>query len=76
MVGWYRQFNGHEFEQTSGDSERQGSLACCSPQGRKESGTTESLKDKMRNYLRDYWKITMALCKLLKKQKKTYRFHF
>ena len=23
--------NGHEFEQTVGDSERQGSLACCSP---------------------------------------------
>ena len=28
---------GHESEQTPGDSEGQGSLACCSPQGRKES---------------------------------------
>ena len=31
MVGWHHQLNGHEFEQTSGDSERQGSLAYCSP---------------------------------------------
>ena len=30
-----------EFEQTPGDSERQGSLACCSPWGCKESDTTE-----------------------------------
>ena len=26
MVGWYHQLNGHELEQTLGDSERQGSL--------------------------------------------------
>ena len=31
MVGWHHQFNGHESEQTPGDSEGQGSLACCSP---------------------------------------------
>ena len=37
----HHQFNGHESEQTPGDSEGQGSLACCSPQGRKESDTTE-----------------------------------
>ena len=43
MVGWYHQLNGHEFEQTLGNSEGQGSLACCSPWGRKESGTTEQL---------------------------------
>ena len=29
MVGWYHQLNGHEFEQTPGDSEGQRSLACC-----------------------------------------------
>ena len=29
MVGWHDQLNGHEFEQTPGDSEWQGSLACC-----------------------------------------------
>ena len=31
MVGWHRPFNGCEFEQTPGDGEGQGSLACCSP---------------------------------------------
>ena len=36
-VGWHHQLNGHEFEQTLGDSEGQGSLACCSPRGHKES---------------------------------------
>ena len=36
MVGWHRQLNGHEFEQAQGDSEGQGSLACCSSWGQKE----------------------------------------
>ena len=40
MVGWYHQLNRHEFERTLGDSERQGSLACCSPRGHKELGMT------------------------------------
>ena len=31
MVGWLHWLNGHEFEQTPGDSEGLGSLACCSP---------------------------------------------
>ena len=31
MVGWYHQFNGHEFEQAIGDSEGQGNLEYCSP---------------------------------------------
>ena len=35
-----RWLDGHEFEQTPGDSERQGSLLCCSPQGHKESDMT------------------------------------
>ena len=30
LAGWHHQLNGREFEQTSGDSEGQGSLACCS----------------------------------------------
>ena len=40
MVGWHHQVNGHEFEQTPGDSEGQGSLAC-SIHGVTESETTE-----------------------------------
>ena len=35
MVGWYPWFNGHEFEHTLGDGKGQGSLACCSPWGRR-----------------------------------------
>ena len=35
--GYHHWLNGHEFEQTLGDGEGQGSLACCSPRGRKES---------------------------------------
>ena len=31
MVGWHHWLNGHEFEQTPGDGEGQGSLVCCSP---------------------------------------------
>ena len=34
MVGWHHRLDGHEFE---------GSLACCSPWGRRESDTTERL---------------------------------
>ena len=41
MVGWHHRLDGHEFEQTLGDGEGQGSLACCSPWGRKDSDTTE-----------------------------------
>ena len=40
MVGWHPQLNGHKFEQTPGDSERQGSRECYSPWGHKESDTT------------------------------------
>ena len=40
MVGGHNWLNGHEFEQTHGDGEGQGSLACCSPWGCKESDTS------------------------------------
>ena len=45
MVGWHHQLNGHQFVQTLGDGERQGSLMCCSPWGHKESDRTEKLKN-------------------------------
>ena len=41
MVGWHHQLNGHEFEQTPGVDEGQGSLVCCCPWGCKELGMTE-----------------------------------
>ena len=40
MAGWHHQFNRHELGQTPGDGEGQGSLACCSPWGHKESDMT------------------------------------
>ena len=42
-VGWHQRLNGHEFEPAPGNGEGQGSLASCSPWGRKESGITERL---------------------------------
>ena len=45
MVGWHHRLNGHEFEHAPGDGEGQGSLACYSPWGRKESDMTESLNN-------------------------------
>ena len=43
MVGWHHQLKGHEFEQALGVGDGQGSLACCSPWGHKESDMTEWL---------------------------------
>ena len=43
MVGWHYQFDGYEFEQALGVDVWQGSLACCSPWGHKESDTNEQL---------------------------------
>ena len=45
MVGWHHRLNGHEFEQALGAGDGQGSLACCSPWGHKESDTTEHLNN-------------------------------
>ena len=46
MVGWHHRLVGHESEQAPGVGDRQGSLACCSPWGYKESDTTKQLKNK------------------------------
>ena len=47
MVGWHHQLNGHEFEQTLGDSEGwgRGSLACCSSRGCRELDMTWQLNN-------------------------------
>ena len=41
MVGWHHCLSGHEFEQTLGDVEGQGRLACGSPWGHEELDATE-----------------------------------
>ena len=45
MVGLPHRLNGHEPGPTLGVGEGQGSLACCSPRGCKESDTTERLNN-------------------------------
>ena len=46
MVGRHHRLDGHEFEQALGVGDGQGSLACCSPWGHKESNMTEQLNNK------------------------------
>ena len=50
MAWWHHQLDGHKFEQAPGVGEGQGSLACCSPWGCKESDMTEWLN----------WKLILA----------------
>ena len=57
MVGWHHWLNGHESKQTLGNSEGQGSLACYSPWGHKESNTTEWLNNNNNNFYRHTNKV-------------------
>ena len=41
IVGWHHRLNGHALEQAPGVGDGQGSLACCSPWGRKKSDMIE-----------------------------------
>ena len=45
IIGWHHRLDGHEFEQAPRIGNGQGSLACCSPWGRKESDATEQLTE-------------------------------
>ena len=59
MAGWHHWLNGHEFGQTQGDSEGQGSLVCCSSGGCKDSAqpwlSTERLNSSNNNKGRKRW---------------------
>ena len=59
MVGWHHQLNGHEFKQVPGDGEGQGSLACCSPGGRKESDKAEGLNNNNNN--KDCFRVSQGI---------------
>ena len=48
MIRQHHLLKGHEFEQTPGDSEGQGNLACCNPWGHEELNMTEQLNDKIK----------------------------
>ena len=62
MVGWHYQHNEHEFAQTEGDMEGRGSLACCSPWGRKEPDTTERLNNKSNKDMKPNFPIIFPIC--------------
>ena len=59
MVGWHLWLNGREFEQAPGVDDGQGSLACFSPWGRKDSDTTEWLN--WTELTRIYWAPTLYI---------------
>ena len=54
MVGRHHRLNGHEFEQTLGDGEGQGSLLCCTG-SHKESDTTQQLNNRIERFLFHNW---------------------
>ena len=64
MVGWHHQLNGLELEQTPGDGDGQGSLACCSLWGREETDTTE--------WMNNNWIQTCTACFTESKQMKSW----
>ena len=49
MVGCHHRLNGHEFEPTQGESERQGGLACCTPQLQRVGHDLATEKQQSRN---------------------------
>ena len=61
MVGWHHWLNGHEFEQTQGDSKGQRRLVCCIPMGCKESDMIEQLNSN--NYIEHYRYKNISRCK-------------
>ena len=69
MVGWHHQLNEHEFELQPGD-EGQGSLACCSPMGHKQSDTTRRLNNKriLGKYLGNLNKVLPLVIQVRKQQ--------
>ena len=82
MTGWHHRLDGHEFEQAPGDSERQGSLVCCSPRGHKESDMTWQLNNNLNRY---FFKDTQIANKFMKRSstsviitenQNTVRYHF
>ena len=61
MVGWHLWLNGHEFDLALGVSDGQGSLACCSPWGCKESDITQCLNwTEFTGYKVEYWIISIV----------------
>ena len=63
-IGWHHWLNGHGFEQTPGDGEGQGGLACCRPWGRRvrHDWVTEQQPDFEQNELLWFFFYQWCLC--------------
>ena len=72
MVRWHHQLNGHEFEQTPGDSEGQRCLMCHSP-GHKVSDTTYQLNNNNYHKFQYLPDISFSLNRLILKTDKKQR---
>ena len=59
--GWMAGPYGHEFEQAPGDGEGQGSLACCSLLGHKESDMTEQLIISIKHHWVTEWSQSVVV---------------
>ena len=63
MVGWHHQFNGHEFKQTPGDSEGQGSLVCISPWGHEDQRWLSNWKTTTAHWQQSFWGVVL-ICQI------------
>ena len=54
MIGWHHQLKGHELDQTPGDVEGHGSLACSNSWGPKDLDKTQQLNNDNNIYLSIY----------------------
>ena len=57
MVGWHHQLGGHEFEQTPGAGDGQGSLECCSPWGHSVGQDWVTKLNCTRSLTNVYWRF-------------------
>ena len=67
MVGWHHRLDGHEFEQALGVGDGQGSLACCSPWGRRvrhdwATELTDLLFWGFPTHFCHYWVLSRVVC--------------
>ena len=68
MFRWHHRLNEHEFEQTQGNSDGQGSLTCCSPWGCKELNMIERLnnfilgKSGHKNIHKNFSRLFSSIC--------------
>ena len=80
MVGYHHQLDGHEFEQTLGDSEGQGSLPRCSPWGRKVLEMTRDWKQQQIhvsvNHFAEHLKLTHMVNQLFSQIESLRKVHF